>query len=638
MAQSIQSNPGLEPHCQTPAEESRETARGSGFPSMAFGSLGIVYGDIGTSPLYAFQEAAKQLGKPSADGIYGAVSLILWTLTIIVTLKYVLLVLRNDNEGEGGLLTLATLANKDRPQKLKLVLVLGLVGAALFYGDAAITPAISVMSAVGGLAIIMPKSVHFVMPVSFAILCALFMIQKKGTQKVAWMFGPVMAVWMLVMAAAAIPQIVGDPHILTAASPLYGLHYLARHGIHSLGLLAMVFLAVTGAEALYADLGHFGRAPIRLTWLFLVFPCLALSYLGQASLLLHHPEAIKNPFVLLAPHWALWPVVILGMLATVIASQAVITGAYSLTSQAFELGLLPRMKIICTSGEKKGQIYIPLVNKLLMIAVLLVVLIFRDSHGAAAAYGIAVSGTMLTNSILTYLVIRKEWKWNAWASACLMTPFILTEMVFLSANATKILHGGYVPLFFALFMILLMTCWTRGMRALRINGQREATPFDKLTSIRGLMTEKPNSGAAVFLTRYPGYLSKPLLQRLEEEKMNFGRFIIASVIIQHVPKVPDKDRFEIRQLAPGLTSVAINLGYIEKPDLPRLLANAPSLNFDAGHACYFLTRRVLSHRRPHSLSRWQARIFAALKKRALTAQEFYCLPEAAIVTGEEIAI
>src|SRR6478736_5623941 len=476
------------------------------FWALTVGSIGVVYGDIGTSPLYAFREAivaATAGGEVTPAAVYGVLSLIFWALVVIVTLKYVLLLLRADNNGEGGTLTLMALAQRALGRSTPLLFLLGTISGALFYGDAVITPALSVLSAVEGLKIATPAFDPFVVPLTVVILILLFSVQSRGTAKVAAFFGPVMLVWFVALAFGGLSHIATMPSILLALNPWYALSFLSGHGFIGLVTLGAVFLAVTGAEALYADLGHFGRHPIQFAWLVMVFPALVLNYLGQGALVLADPKAIENPFFLLYPDWALLPMVALATAATVIASQAVITGAYSLTRQAIQLGLLPRLEIRHTSETQVGQIFMPRVNTLLLIGVLLLVALFRSSGALASAYGIAVTGTMVVTAMMAIVVVWRVWNWPLAAALALIVPFLFIDLTFLSANLLKIVEGGWMPLALGVVVMAIMYTWRRGSRLLFEKTRRLETPLEGL--VKSLEKKPPARvpGTAVFLTSDP---------------------------------------------------------------------------------------------------------------------------------------
>src|SRR5215471_16970922 len=457
-----------------PAETTAANGHGeahstASFAALTLGSIGVVYGDIGTSPLYALREAVTAAGaggEVTRQAVFGVLSLILWALIVTVTLKYVLILLRADNKGEGGTLALMALAQRAVRGRAGIIVLCGIISAALFYGDAMITPALSVLSAIEGLKVETPAFEPYVVPLTVLILVALFAVQSRGTEKVATFFGPVMTVWFIAIAIPGVAYIARNPEVLLACNPVYAVEFLTHHGMIGLGTLGAVFLAVTGAEALYADLGHFGKKPIQMAWVALVLPSLALNYLGQGALVLADPKAVENPFFLLYPGWMLLPMVVLATIATVIASQAVITGAYSLSQQAIQLGLLPRLEIRHTSQEHYGQIYMPRVNAFLVVGVLLLVGLFRSSSALASAYGIAVTGTMVVTGAMAFVVIWKVWRWSPWAAAALMAPFLFIDLTFLGANLLKVVEGGWVPLVLAGAVMVVMYTWRRGSRLL----------------------------------------------------------------------------------------------------------------------------------------------------------------------------
>ncbi|MCJ7599366.1 MAG: KUP/HAK/KT family potassium transporter, partial [Methyloceanibacter sp.] len=483
--------------------------------------MGVVFGDIGTSPLYAFKVALEASGALHGDvsrgTVLGVLSLILWSLILVVTAKYVLILLRADNKGEGGTLSLMALAMKGiNSERYRFgVLVLGMIAAALFYGDALITPAISVISAVEGLEIAAPQLESYVVPLTVVILIALFAVQSRGTAGIAMFFGPVMIVWFLAIAVAGLAHIADDPSVFAALNPAYGLSFVGSHGYIGLLTLGAVFLAVTGAEALYADLGHFGRKPIQSAWFYLVLPCLVLNYFGQGALVLAHPSAVSNPFYRLMPEWALYPMILLATAATVIASQAVITGAFSLTNQAVQLGLLPRLQIRRTSETQAGQIYIPRVRALLLVGVLFLVLMFRSSDGLAFAYGLAVTGTMVVDGIMAFIVIWLIWRWSFWGALALMLPFMVIDFSFLGANLLKIPQGGWVPLLIGSFLVIVMLTWRKGARILANKTRRLETPIEPLA--QSLAKKPPHivPGTAVFFTADPSSTPTALLHSLK---------------------------------------------------------------------------------------------------------------------------
>jgi KUP system potassium uptake protein len=623
----------------------------SGLWALALGSVGVVYGDIGTSPLYAFREAIKAAAGPEhgdlpRESVLGVVSLILWALFIIVTLKYVVILLRADNNGEGGTLTLMALASRAVGRFSKaagIVALLGIISAALFYGDAVITPALSVLSAVEGLDVATPalESYDVVVPITIVILLVLFAFQSRGTAKVAALFGPIMAIWFVAIAVPGLVWIVADPEILSAFNPIYGVFFLLYHGMIGLFTLGAVFLAVTGAEALYADLGHFGRGPIQIAWLGLVLPSLALNYLGQGALVFANPKAVENPFFLLYPEWVRIYMVILATIATVIASQAVITGAYSLTSQAIQLGLLPRLEIRHTSAQQAGQIYMPRVNGLLLAGVLLLVAMFRSSAALASAYGIAVTGTMVVTCMMAFIVIWRMWRWTFLAAAALIAPFLLIDLTFLSANMLKVVQGGWVPLALGGIVMLVMYTWRRGSRLLYEKTRRLETPLEDLVR---MLERKPPArvpGTAVFLTSDPKSAPTALMHSLKHYKVLHEKNVIISVETTHTPRVGSDKRVRIEQVGSTFMRVMLRFGYMETPNIPRALAIARKLGwqFDIMSTSFFLSRRALRPA-PHSgMPRWQDRLFISLARSANDATDYFQIPTDRVVeVGTQVTI
>jgi KUP system potassium uptake protein len=620
-----------------------------GFWGLALGSIGVVYGDIGTSPLYALREAVIAASGEGRDDItrgtvLGVVSLILWALFIIVTLKYVVILLRADNNGEGGTLTLMALASRavGRLNKaIGIVTLLGIVSAALFYGDAVITPALSVLSAVEGLDVATPTFHRYIVPLTVVILIVLFAAQSRGTAKVAALFGPVMVVWFVAIALPGLIWVAADPGVLWALNPFYGVFFLTHHGIVGLFTLGAVFLAVTGAEALYADLGHFGRGPIQVAWIAIVLPALAINYLGQGALVYAHPRALENPFFLLYPDWALMPMVVLATVATVIASQAVITGAYSLTSQAIQLGLLPRFEVRHTSAQQAGQIYMPRVNGLLLLGVLLLVGMFRSSSALASAYGIAVTGTMVVTCMMAFIVIWRMWRWSAVAAAALIVPFLLIDLTFLSANMLKVVQGGWVPLALGGLVMLVMYTWRRGTRILYAKTRRLETPLDDLVRILEKKPPQRVPGTAVFLTSDPKSAPTALMHSLKHYKVLHEKNVILSVETTHTPRVAPDMRVRIEPVGSTFTRVMLRFGYMETPNIPRQLAIARKLGwqFDIMSTSFFLSRRTLRPA-PHSgMPRWQDRLFISLARSANDATDYFQIPTDRVVeVGTQVTV
>jgi KUP system potassium uptake protein len=621
------------------------TSRRSDFWKLTVGSIGVVYGDIGTSPLYALKEslvAASAGGEVTRDAVFGVVSLILWALIVIVTIKYVFFLLLADNHGEGGTLTLMALAQRGVKGHAFAISLLGMIGAALFYGDAIITPAISVLSAVEGLKVITPALEPYVLPVSIVILLALFAVQRRGTANVAAFFGPITAIWFVALAVGGLLHIVDRPEILASINPSYGASFLLKHGHIGFLTLGAVFLAVTGAEALYADLGHFGRKPIQFAWVVVVFPALVLNYFGQGALLLASPEKIANPFFLLYPGWAVLPMVVLATAATVIASQAVITGAYSMTQQAMQLGLLPRFEIRRTSETQSGQIYMPRINWTLLVMVLVVVMMFRTSSALASAYGIAVTGTMVVTAIMAFIVVWKCWNWSPWTAAALVGPLLLIDTIFLSANLLKVIEGGWMPLLVGAFLILLMLTWRRGSRVLMERTRRDDVP---LTSLLQSLEKRPKElrvpGTAVFLTSHPETAPTALLHNLKHNKVLHQRNVILSVITENVPYVGDAERVSITPLSETFSQITLRFGFMQSPNVPKALpiCRERGWQFDVMQTSFFLSRRALRPIPESPMPVWQERLFITLAGTADDAARHFSLPIDRIVeVGTQVGV
>jgi KUP system potassium uptake protein len=612
--------------------------------ALAVASIGVVYGDIGTSPLYAFRVAvvaAAGNGPITHDAVLGVLSLILWALAIVVTLKYVLILLRADNNGEGGTLALTALATRVFGRRTALLFMLGMIGAAMFYGDSVITPAISVLSAVEGLKLATPAFEHAVLPVTVVILIGLFAVQSHGTARVASWFGPVMVVWFLALGIIGIAHLTDDPHVFAAANPIYAIRFLAGHGFIGLVTLGFVFLAVTGGEALYADLGHFGRKPIQLAWFALVFPALVLNYFAQGALVLRDPTAIDNPFYRLFPSVLLVPVVILATVATVIASQAVITGAYSVTRQAIQLGLIPRLAIRHTSETQEGQIYIPRANTAMLVGVLLLVAIFRTSEALASAYGIAVTTTMVVDGILGFIVIWKAWGWRPLAAGAVMLPLVLVDSTFLCANLLKIVEGAWAPLALGAAIVLIVLTWRRGTLLLAGKTRQSEVPLDKL--VASLERNQPHivPGTAVFLTSDPSSAPTSLLHNLKHNKVLHEHNVVLTITTANTPKVPDDDRVRMTQISAHFAKVEIIFGFMETPNIPRALAIArkQGWRFDIMSTSFFLSRRALKPAVRSGMPRWQDRLFIALAKSASDATDFFQIPTGRVVEiGTQVTI
>jgi KUP system potassium uptake protein len=617
----------------------------AGFWTLMIGSIGVVYGDIGTSPLYAIREsvnaASGHTGNFTPDMVLGVLSLIFWSLVIVVTIKYVFFLLYADNKGEGGTLSLMALVQRAVGRSSVPIIVLGIAGAALFYGDAMLTPALSVLSAVEGLKVATPAFEPYIAPLAVLILFALFAVQYHGTAAVSSFFGPVTAVWFIALALAGGYHIALNPSVLAALSPVHALSFLMSHGTIGFITLGAVFLAVTGAEALYADLGHFGRRPIQAAWLVFVFPALVINYFGQGALLLATPAALENPFFLLYPEWALYPMVALATAATVIASQAVITGAYSITQQAVQLGLLPRLEVRHTSDTLFGQIYIPRVNWMLLIGVLLLVGLFRTSSALATAYGIAVTGTMVITALLAFVVLWKVWRWNPVAAGLLVAPFLLIDLTFLSANLVKVWDGGWVSLAVGAILMTVMATWRRGSRVLAEKTRRLEVPLDSL--VRNLEERPPHRvrGTAVFLTHDPLSTPTALLHSLKHYHVLHENNVVLTVETADQPRVAEEERVEIEKVGKSFARVKLRYGYMETPHVPKALAIARQLGwqFDIMSTSFFLSRRSLRPAAKSSMPRWQDRLFLALARMANDASAYFRIPsERAVEVGMQVAV
>ena len=612
--------------------------------ALALGSVGVVYGDIGTSPLYAFREAAIAASTNhlvTRDVVLGVLSLIVWALIITVTLKYVLILLRSDNNGEGGTLSLTALASRAFGRRTAFVFIVGVIGASMFLGDSVITPAISVLSAVEGLKLASSTFSEIVVPLAVIILVALFAAQSRGTAKVAAMFGPIMVVWFVSIAVAGALHIRDDPHVLAAINPLYGIEFFYHHGGIGLVTLGAVFLVVTGGEALYADLGHFGRKPIQMAWLCLVLPALLINYFGQGAKVLADPAAIENPFYRLVPEALLLPMVVLATAATVIASQAVITGAYSLVHQAIQLGLLPRLAIQHTSDSHVGQIYIPRVTMALLVGVLLLVAMFRTSSALASAYGIAVATTMVVDGLLGFIVIWKIWHWPLWRTALLMLPLSIVDITFFSANFLKLFEGAWAPILFGASMVLMILTWRRGTGILVKKTRRTEVPIDTL--LRSLEKKPPHTvpGTAVFLTSDPDFAPTSLLHNLKHNKILHEHNVILTIVTADTPRVSEDDRVKIAPLSALFSRVTLRFGFMETPNVPRALAIARKLGwqFDIMSTSFFLSRRSLKPAAHSGMPRWQDRLFIGLTRAANDATDYFQIPTGRVVeVGTQVTI
>ncbi|MEY2560850.1 MAG: system potassium uptake protein [Verrucomicrobiota bacterium] len=603
---------------------------------LCLASLGIVYGDIGTSPLYALRECfyGEHALPPSPANVLGVLSLILWSLILIISVKYLILILRADNRGEGGILALATLVTDVVGRHGKFLLLLGLFGAALLYADGMITPAISVLSAVEGLHVATPLFDPYVVPVAIGILVALFIFQSRGTTGVGRVFGPVTVLWFLAIAILGIHQIGRVPEVLGAINPLQAIQFFSRNGAQGFVVLGAVFLAVTGGEALYADIGHFGTAPIRITWFAVVLPALTLNYFGQGALLLRHPEMAANPFFNMAPGWALYPLVLLATVAAVIASQAIISGAFSLTMQAIQLGYMPRLRVNYTSERVIGQIYVPVVNWALMLSSIGLVLGFRTSSHLAAAYGVAITTTMLITTILFYVVARRRWHWPAVFALPVAAFFISIDLAFFGANMIKLAHGGWFPLLVSTSILFLMLTWRKGRRVL---GQRLGDiclPLDAfLPSVKDQSIRRV-PGVAVYMSGNRSGTPLALLHNLKHNKVIHEQVVLLTVRTAEVPFLTDaRDRVSVEKLEEGFWRVQVHFGFIEKPDVPSALEGVkePGLRFNPMRTTYFIGRETILATRKLGLSAWRGSIFAWMTRNAGDVTSYFCLPPNGVV-------
>jgi KUP system potassium uptake protein len=618
----------------------------SSFWALTLGCIGVVYGDIGTSPLYAFREAvmaAQGTGPVTRDIILGVLSLIVWSLIVVVTLKYIVLLLRMDNNGEGGTLSLTALAFRAVGRRSVTVLTLGIIGAAMFYGSSLITPALSVLSAIEGLKVETPTFEPFVLPITILLLVALFAVQSRGTGKVSVLFGPITAIWFVVIMLIGALHIADDPSVMAAINPYYAITFVAGNGMIGLITLGAVFLVVTGSEALYADLGHFGRKPIQTAWFYLVLPALLINYFGQGALVLSNPEAIANPFYRLVPmpDLLLLPMVVLATLATVIASQAVITGAYSITHQAIQLGLLPRFEIRHTSAALYGQIYMPRVNILLLIGVLLLVGLFRTSSDLAGAYVLAVAGTSLMATLLALIVISEMWRWKIWSAVLLITPFVVTDGTFLIAAMTKLQEGAWLPVMFGGFVVLIMLTWRRGTAILMQKTRRTEVPLESL--VHSLEKKSPHvvPGTAVFLTSDPDFAPTALLHNLKHNKVLHEHNVILTIIFADTPRVPQNERVTITPVSNLFSRVSLKYGFMDEPNVPKALAIARKhgWTFDIMSTSFFLSRRAIKAAAHSGMPKWQDQLFIGLAKSATDATDFFQIPTGRVMeVGTQVTV
>ncbi|GAB4059647.1 potassium transporter Kup [Uliginosibacterium sediminicola] len=619
-----------------------------GLPALTLAALGVVFGDIGTSPLYAFKEAFISVHHPMAvtqGNVLGLLSMILWTLLVVVTFKYVVIVLRADNHGEGGVVALMARVvehAKERPTKRRVAIMLGLFGAALFYSDGVITPAISVLSAVEGLGVVTPAFDPYIVPITLVILIGLFLVQHYGTAKVGGFFGPVVTLWFLAIGLVGIYNIARFPMVLQALSPSHAISFAIDHGHLAYYSLGAVFLTVTGGEALYADMGHFGKKPIRLAWLFLVLPCLVLNYFGQGALVLINPAAVENPFFMSTPTWALVPMVILATAATVIASQALITGAFSITRELIQLGFCPRLTIRHTSGAQIGQIYLPFINWFLLALVIAVVLGFGSSSRLAAAYGIAVTITMLVTTVLAFSFARREWKWRNSLAVLVFGPLALLELAFFSSNVIKVADGGWFTLLFGAIIMLLLTTWRTGRAQLsdRLkNDEIELLPFVSMLANDTSMPRVPHT--AVFLSPRPDSVPSALLHNLKHNFVLHETNVIVSVTFLPMPRVTDSQRVLVERIGAHFYRVKVFFGFMEEPDVPAALewCEEQGLALEPMMVSYFLSREILLPAPGEGMPLWRERIFEFMFRNASSAANFFKLPPNRVVElGSRIVI
>jgi len=600
---------------------------------MLVAAVGVVYGDIGTSPLYTLKEVfSGGYGVPvNHDGVLGILALIFWSLIWVVSIKYMMFVLRADNQGEGGIMALTALARRAAAGHAKLralLVVCGLIGAALFYGDSMITPAISVLSAIEGLGLAFDGIDHWVVPLSLVVLVGLFLIQSHGTARIGILFGPIMVTWFVVLGALGVYGILQHPEVLHAVNPVWGVRFFLNHPGMGVAILGAVVLALTGAEALYADMGHFGRKPIARAWFILVLPALVLNYFGQGALLLGDPEAARNPFYLLAPSWALIPLVALSTMATVIASQAVISGAFSLTRQAIQLGYIPRMHIRHTSSAEQGQIYIGAVNWSLMVGVILLVIGFESSNALASAYGVAVTGTMLMTTILVSAVMLLLWKWPPIFAVPVLLGFLLVDGLYFAANVPKIVQGGAFPVIAGLALFVLMTTWKRGKQLLVDRIDEGGLPLEIFISSIAVQPPHRVQGTAVFLTARPDAVPHALLHNLLHNQVLHEQVVLLTVVYEDIPRVPPSRRFEVDSYGEGFFRVILHFGFTDEPDVPQALklCHLAELDFSPMRTTYFLSRETVIASKLEGMSRWREALFAFMLQNANGNLRFFNLP------------
>jgi KUP system potassium uptake protein len=629
----------LEP-AETPHRGPREP-----LPKLMLGAIGVVYGDIGTSPLYAIKESFVGPHPLAVDRMHilGVLSLIFWSLMLVVTFKYVFVAMRADNKGEGGSFALLSLISRNLGEKrwTKGLIVMGVLATCLFYGDAMITPAVTMLPAIEGLAIVEPQVQPLIIPITIAILIGLFVIQRRGTGTVGGWFGPIILAYLATLAALGAMRIAERPEVVAALSPSWALHFIMFDP--KLGFLALgsVFLAVTGAEALYADMGHFGRKAIGLSWLTLVYPCLMLNYLGQGSLLLQHPAAVQNPFYLMAPDWARLPLVAIATLACIVASQAVISGAFSVTHQAIQLGYLPRLRTEHTSEKAAGQIYIPAVNWLLLAMVILLILGFQQSTRLASAYGIAVTGTMLITTIMLAFLIFEVWRWNKLLASLVIGLFLLVDSIFFASNITKVAEGGWFPLLVAAVSFTVLTTWAKGRALMRKRLSESALPLEVFIKSTAASVHRVR-GTSVFLSTSADTVPAALLHNLKHNQVLHGRVLILNVKVEDVPHVPAEKRVEIHDAGEGFYRVILHYGFMQEVDIPRDLSSIKTCGepFNMMTTSFFLGRqKLIASKRAPGMALWREKLFAWMLKNSESAMEFFKLPTNRVVElGSQLQI
>ncbi len=626
---------------------SSDSSHKASLGGMALAAMGVVYGDIGTSPLYTMKEVFNG-HHPLAltpDNLLGILSMAFWAMTITVSLKYVLFITRADNRGEGGIMALTALALRTaqgNPRLAWLIAVLGIFGAALFYGDAVITPAMSVLSAVEGLEVATPMFKPYVVPITIGILIALFLVQRKGTASVAALFGPVMMFWFATLGGLGLLNVIEHPAVLAAINPWYAFNFFIHEPFAAFLSMGAVVLAITGGEALYADMGHFGRRPIMYAWLCYVFPMLYLNYLGQGALLLDNPEAVRNPFFMLVPEWLLYPMVGLATCATVIASQAVISGAFSLTSQAMQLGYCPRIQVLHTSEREIGQIYIPNINWLLLIAVVLLVLTYQTSSNLAAMYGIAVTLTMMIDTVLAFIVVRSLWKWNWWQAGAFLILFVSVDIAFFAACATKILDGGWFPLVLGLSVFAVLSTWRSGRALLLDKLRQDAMPLNAFLESLDYGGPHRVEGTGIYMTPNPDGVPRAMLHNLLHNKVLHERIIMLNVQMEDVPHVPEIDRVEVHTLKHGFNLVIVRFGFKDEPDVPAALGMCSEygVNYAPMETSFFLSREIIiSNKKIRSMAPWREVVFKWMFRNADPATAFFKIPPNRVVElGSQIEI